>query len=94
VIEYELDVMGNRVQESVYDALGRVTSKTQTVNAGASSKAFTLGYAYGSGRQTGITYPSGRIVSYGFNAQVRIPVMSGRHSDSCRATAPEHAGPV
>jgi RHS repeat-associated protein len=55
-----------------YDALGRVTSKVQTTNATPANKAFTVGYGFSSGRQTGITYPSGRAISYGFNSQGQI----------------------
>ncbi|HET9644259.1 MAG TPA: RHS repeat-associated core domain-containing protein, partial [Burkholderiaceae bacterium] len=51
-----------------YDALGRVASRTQTVNANPTSKAFRIDYANGPGRPTGLTYPSGRVVAYGFNA--------------------------
>jgi hypothetical protein len=46
----------------VYDALGRVTSKTQTVTA-SPAKTFTVGYGFSNGRQTGITYPSDRAVT-------------------------------
>ena len=42
-----------------YDALGRVTSKVQTVNATRANKAFTVGYGFASGRQASLTYPSG-----------------------------------
>ena len=31
-----------------------------------------MGYSYASGRQTGITYPSGRAVAYGFDAQGHV----------------------
>lgn len=55
-----------------YDALGRVTSKAQTVTANPANKAFTVGYTYASGRQTGITYPSGHAVSYTFDSQGHV----------------------
>ncbi len=55
-----------------YDALGRVTSKAQSVTANPANKTFTVGYSYASGRQTGITYPSGRAVAYGFDAQGHV----------------------
>ena len=55
-----------------YDALGRVASRTQTVNANPTSKAFRIDYAYGPGRPTGLTYPSGRVVAYGFNASGQV----------------------
>jgi len=56
----------------VYDALGRVTSKVQTTNASPANKTFTVGYGFASGRQTGVTYPSGRAATYGFNAQGQV----------------------
>jgi RHS repeat-associated protein len=56
----------------VYDSLGRVTSKVQTTTASPSNKTFTVGYSYSSGRQTGITYPSGRAITYGFNSQGQV----------------------
>jgi RHS repeat-associated protein len=64
------DPSGNTIY--VYDNLGRVTSKTQTVTASPSNKAFTIGYSYSSGRQTGITYPSGRAITYGFDVQGQV----------------------
>ena len=59
-----------------YDALGRVTSKVQTVTANPSDLGFTVAYSYADGRHTGITYPSGRSVSYGFDAGGRIASVS------------------
>jgi len=55
-----------------YDALGRVTSKAQAVTANPASKTFTVGYGYASGRQTGITYPSGRAVTYSFDLRGQV----------------------
>ena len=52
----------------VFDSLGRITSKTQTVTASPANKSFTVGYSYARGRQTGITCPSGRAITYGFHA--------------------------
>ena len=52
-----------------YDQRGRVTSETRTVNA----VDYVLAYAYdASGRLTGLTYPSGRTVTYGFDALGRV----------------------
>jgi|SRR5882724_2549762 len=52
-----------------YDQHGRVTSETRTV----ASIAFALGYTYdSSGRLSGLTYPSGRTVAYGFDALGRV----------------------
>ena len=55
-----------------YDALGRVRTKAQTVSSDASERAFSVRYRYAAGRATGIVYPSGRSVSYAFDAQGRI----------------------
>src|SRR5476651_1584794 len=56
----------------VYDSLGRITSKTQTVTASPSNKTFTVSYSYSNGRQTGITYPSGRAITYAFDAKGQV----------------------
>jgi len=55
-----------------YDSLGRVTSKAQTVIANPANKDFTVAYTYANGRQAGITYPSGRAVTYGFDLDGRV----------------------
>src|SRR5882762_4862725 len=52
-----------------YDLHGRVVSETRTV----SGIAYVLGYSYDSaGRLTGLTYPSGRTVTYAFDALGRV----------------------
>lgn len=52
-----------------YEQHGRVTSETRTI----SSSSFVLSYQYdGSGRLSGLTYPSGRTVTYGFDALGRV----------------------
>ena len=52
-----------------YDQKGRVTSETRTVNG----VAYTLAYSYdSSGRLTGLTYPSGRTVTYTLDALGRV----------------------
>ncbi len=55
-----------------YDALGRVRTKAQTVAGDASVRTFSVGYQYAAGRATGLTYPSGRSVSYSFDSQGRV----------------------
>lgn len=56
-----------------YDQHGRVTSETRTV-AGVS---FVLSYQYDSfGRLSGLTYPSGRTVTYGFDSLGRVNQVS------------------
>jgi RHS repeat-associated protein len=49
-----------------------VTSKVQTVTATPANKTFTVGYSYSNGRQSGITYPSGRAITYGFNSAGQV----------------------
>lgn len=52
-----------------YSQQGRVTSETRTVNA----VSYVLGYSYdASGRLSGLTYPSGRTVTYGFDGLGRV----------------------
>jgi YD repeat-containing protein len=52
-----------------YDQHGRVTSEARTVGG----IQYVLGYTYDSaGRLSGLTYPSGRTVSYGFDALGRV----------------------
>jgi YD repeat-containing protein len=56
-----------------YDAHGRVVSETRTL-AGV---AYVMGYSYdSSGRLSGLTYPSGRTVSYTFDALGRVSQVS------------------
>jgi len=59
----------------VYDGSGRVRTKTQAT--GPSARAFTLGYTYGTsgaaaGKLQTITYPSGAVVTYGYDAGGRV----------------------
>jgi RHS repeat-associated protein len=49
-----------------------VTSKLQSVNATSANKTLRVDYAYGPGRQAGLTYPSGRLIAYGFNASGQV----------------------
>jgi RHS repeat-associated protein len=51
-----------------YDALGRVTSKGQTI--GTVTK--TVGYGYTNGNLTSITTPSGQNVGYGYNSNHQV----------------------
>src|SRR5207248_1297364 len=56
-----------------YDLHGRVTSETRMV----SGVSYALGYSYdASGRLTGLTYPSGRTVAYGFDPLGRVSSVS------------------
>lgn len=52
-----------------YDQRGRVITETRSINA----IDYVLAYAYDSnGRLTGLTYPSGRTVTYGFDGVGRV----------------------
>jgi YD repeat-containing protein len=52
-----------------YEQHGRVTSETRTVGG----QQYVLGYSYDSaGRLSGLSYPSGRTVTYGFDALGRV----------------------
>jgi YD repeat-containing protein len=52
-----------------YEQHGRVTSETRTVGG----QQYVLGYSYDSaGRLSGLTYPSGRSVTYGFDLAGRV----------------------
>src|SRR5204862_4432057 len=56
-----------------YDQHGRTTSETRTI-AGV---AYALGYSYDSaGRLSGMTYPSGRTITYTFDVLGRISQVS------------------
>jgi YD repeat-containing protein len=67
-----------------YDAHGRTLSETRTI-AGVT---YTLGYTYdGTGRLSGMTYPSGRTIAYAFDAR-------GRISQVNTTPPPSSGGPV
>jgi len=56
-----------------YEGHGRVASETRTING----VAYVTGYSYdGSGRLSGMTYPSGRTITYAFDALGRISQVS------------------
>lgn len=61
-----------------YDQHGRVTSETRTVGG----VQHVLAYAYDSaGRLSGLTYPSGRTVSHGFDALGRVSQITTTKND-------------
>jgi RHS repeat-associated protein len=73
-----------------YDAQGRLTSATQTVQAaaGANSNAIThtTGYAYdAAGKVTAITYPSGRQLTIGYTAGQPSSVSLAKDTSSTAA---------
>ncbi len=51
---------------------GASPRRRRRVTATPANKTFTVGYSFSSGRQTGITYPSGRALAYGFDAQGHV----------------------
>ena len=55
-----------------YDALGRVTNKSQTV----AGKTKSVGYAYTNGDLTTLTTPSGQSVVYGYNSNHQVTSIS------------------
>jgi YD repeat-containing protein len=61
-----------------YDALGRVSGKTQTVGTGASAVTKSVGYTYTNGDLTSLLTPSGQTVTYGYtNGQVTSISVNG-----------------
>ena len=56
----------------VYDALGRVTSKTQVVG----TSSLTVGYGYTDGNLTTLTTPSGNVVRYAYNSNHQVSGIS------------------
>ncbi|MBL8299632.1 MAG: RHS repeat protein [Rhodanobacteraceae bacterium] len=58
---------GGSTIELGYDALGRTIARSETID----TTTRTLGYAYDDGRLATITYPSGAVVSYAYDAAGR-----------------------
>jgi RHS repeat-associated protein len=73
-----------------YDALGRVTGKTQTV--GAVTK--TTGYAYTNGNLTTLTTPSGQTIAYGYNSNHQITSVAVNGATVLSGVTYEPFGPV
>jgi RHS repeat-associated protein len=73
-----------------YDALGRVTSKSQTV--GSITKS--VGYAYTSGNLTTLTTPSGQTVTYGYNANHQVTSVAVNGTTVLNSVTYEPLGPV
>ena len=70
----------------VYDGLGRIVTKTQVSGPVGAQRTFTLGYVWGSsglaaGKLTSVTYPSGAVVTYGYDAAGRINDVSVTGAD-------------
>lgn len=65
----------------IYDTFGRLTGKTQTVNAGVWRTVLTVAYGYGgsggaAGKLVSITYPSGNRVNYSYDDVGRLQRMT------------------
>jgi RHS repeat-associated protein len=70
----------------VFDGLGRVTSKTQLSGPAGSQKTFALSYTWGTngsaaGKLQTMQYPSGAVVTYGYDAAGRINNVSVTGAD-------------
>ncbi|RZJ06402.1 MAG: hypothetical protein EOO54_24535, partial [Haliea sp.] len=76
---------GKGSSQYAYDAQGRLTSATQTVNAASGANSanvvHTVGYGYTAGNLTSVTYPSGRVASFSYTngkpTAVRLASNSG-----------------
>jgi RHS repeat-associated protein len=73
-----------------YDALGRVASKSQTVNGVTKS----VGYAYSSGNLTTLTTPSGQRVTYGYNSNHEVASVAVNGTTVLSNVTYEPLGPV
>ncbi len=70
----------------VHDGLGRVVTKSQTSGPSGAQRTFTLIYGWGSsgtatGKLTSITYPSGAVVTYGYDTAGRVNDVSVTGAD-------------
>jgi RHS repeat-associated protein len=74
----------NSTTVHAYDPKGRLASETRVING----ITYATGYAYdGAGRMTGMTYPSGRQVSYGFDSLGRIQLVTTTQYGATQAVA-------
>jgi RHS repeat-associated protein len=73
-----------------YDALGRVTNKTQTVGSVTQS----VGYGYTSGNLTSLTTPSGQSVTYGYNANHQVTSIAVNGTSVLSGVTYEPLGPL
>jgi RHS repeat-associated protein len=74
----------------VFDALGRVTSKTQTVGIVAKS----VGYGYTNGNLTSMTTPSGQAVVYGYNTNGEVVSITVNGTTLLSGVTYEPFGPI
>jgi RHS repeat-associated protein len=80
----------NHSMSWTYDALGRVTSKSQTVGAITRS----VGYAYTNGNLTSLTTPSGQTVTYGYNGDHQVTSVTVNSTTVLNNATYEPLGPV
>jgi RHS repeat-associated protein len=80
----------NHAMSWAYDALGRVTSKSQTV--GTVTK--TDGYGYTNGNLTSMTTPSGQSVLYGYNSNRQITSITINGTTLLNSVLYDPFGPV
>jgi YD repeat-containing protein len=80
----------NHLMNWGYDSLGRVISKSQTVNGVAKSVAYT----YTSGDLTTLPTPSGQTVTYGYNTNHQITSVAVDGTTVLNAVTYEPLGPV
>jgi len=73
-----------------YDALGRVTNKSQTI--GSVTKA--VGYGYSNGNLTSLVTPSGQSIAYGYNANHQITSVSVNGTTVLNSVTYEPLGPT
>jgi RHS repeat-associated protein len=73
-----------------YDALGRVTSKSQTV----SSITQSVGYTYTNGDLSTLTTPSGQTVAYGYNGNHQVTSVAVNGTTVLNSVSYEPLGPV
>jgi len=73
-----------------YDALGRVSGKTQTV--GSITKS--VGYGYTNGNLTTLTTPSGQTVTYGYNGNHQVTSVAVNGTTVLNSVTYEPLGPV
>jgi len=73
-----------------YDALGRVTGKSQTVGA----VTLSVAYSYTNGDLTGITTPSGQSVVYGYDSNHRVTSVAVNGTTVLSGVTYEPLGPV
>jgi RHS repeat-associated protein len=74
----------------VYDALGRVTSKSQTVG----SVVHSVAYGYTDGNLTSLTTPSGQAVAYGYDSNGQVVSMTVNGTAVLSGASYEPFGPI